>query len=96
MPEFKKKVDALFRMEGAWYACLDGKFDIKENKCNVLSFGINVDESFDDDVDSVYKCRIESFDPLTESPRFKTKRAKYPKFKKPFMLRSYLKNNLQC
>ena len=81
MPHLKKKVDALFRMEGAWYACLDGKLAIEENKCNVLSFGINVDESFDDDVDSIYKCRVESFDPFTESPRFKAIRARDPSLK---------------
>ena len=81
MPEFKKKVDALFRMEGAWYACLDDKLDIKPNECTVLSFGINVDESFDDDLDSMYKCRIESFDPFTESPRFQAIRAKDPTLK---------------
>jgi len=81
MPDFKKKVDALFRMEGAWYVCLDGKLDMKPNECKIISFGINVDESFDDDADSIYKCRVESFDPFTESPRFQAIRAKDPSLK---------------
>jgi len=81
MPQFKAKVHDLFRMEGAWFVCLDGKLDIKPNQCNILSFGINVDESFDEDVNSIYKCKIESFDPFTESPRFQEIRAKDPNLK---------------
>jgi hypothetical protein len=76
MPEFKKKVHDLFRMEGAWFACLDGKLGMKLNDCNILSFGINVDESFDEDLNSFYKCKIESFDPFTESDRFQAIRAR--------------------
>jgi len=47
----------------------DGVAPIK-NECVVLSFGINQDESFDVEIDSSYKCQIESFDPFIEGIRF--------------------------
>ena len=65
-----KKSDPLYRIEGGWFVCFDKGLEPIENRCNILSFGINTDYSFDEMIHDVYKCRIESFDPYYEAQKF--------------------------
>ena len=44
----KNAPNPLWRIDGAWFICLDASLNMEKNKkCNVLSFGINYDYSFD-------------------------------------------------
>ena len=52
------------RIEGAWYVCFDTGVEPEYDNCNVLSFGVNKDPSFDIEMNTVYKCQVESFDPF--------------------------------
>lgn len=67
----KKPHEPLARIDGAWYVCFDRNLAPVTNKCIVLSFGINEDESFDYEVNKHYGCRVHSFDPYVESSRFR-------------------------
>ena len=40
-------------IDGDRWICLDEKLDIQPNKCVVLSFGINNEWSFDDDIEKL-------------------------------------------
>ena len=61
----------LWRIDGAWFLCLDGNFNLnKFDECNVLSFGIHNDYSFDYHVNKKFKCNVHSFDPFTEDKLF--------------------------
>jgi len=52
--------------EGGWPICLD-YWNISERPiCNVFSFGINNDFSFDDEVYDRWRCKVYSFDPSME------------------------------
>ena len=51
---------------------------MKKNKCKVLSFGINHDPTFDIEIQKLYGCQIDSFDPFIEAKVFKDFRQKNP------------------
>jgi hypothetical protein len=75
--EYKKATsNALWRIDGAWFICLDGNLAPVENQCNVLSFGINNDYTFDEHIVDVYKCTVHSFDPFIEDIFFAQHRNK--------------------
>ena len=64
----RRAPDPLYRVDGAWFVCADTNlFDEDKNECTVLSFGINFDPSFDTEMATKYKCRVESFDPFIET-----------------------------
>ncbi|KAK7065261.1 hypothetical protein SK128_006595, partial [Halocaridina rubra] len=48
--------------DGLKYICMDPVFNIKPGNCNVLSFGINNEWSFDDEMDK-FGCKVYAFDP---------------------------------
>ena len=68
LPFAKHSMD---RVEGAWYVCFDKGVEVIENKCNIISFGVSSDESFDRAMNNDYGCRVESFDPYVENDFFK-------------------------
>jgi hypothetical protein len=61
----------LIRVEGGWFVCLDKRIQPNYKNCNVLSFGINTDESFDNEINKKFQCNVHSFDPFIEADRFK-------------------------
>ena len=65
-----KPENKLERTEGAWFVCFDGNLAPIKNDCNILSFGINTDESFDYEMNKDYGCSVHSFDPFIEAVRF--------------------------
>jgi hypothetical protein len=64
----------LWRIDGAWFVCLDKLSQLEMNNCTVLSFGIDHDYSFDHSIRYDYGCNIYSFDPFKEADIFKNKR----------------------
>jgi len=44
----------LYRIDGAWFTCLDKGFELIENTCTVFSFGISSDYSFDEKLNKQY------------------------------------------
>ena len=71
----KNAPNPLWRIDGAWFICLDGNLAIEKNKkCNVLSFGINHDYSFDLEMNKKFGCNVFSFDPFVEAKIFADKR----------------------
>ena len=70
----KSTSDKLWRIDGAWFICLDKQVKPKKNDCAVLSFGISGDSTFDVAMQQIYGCRVESFDPFAEAEEFKLKR----------------------
>ena len=62
--------DPLWRIDGAWFVCYDFGLAPNENECNILSFGINTDDSFDVEMNEKYGCNLFSFDPIIENDRF--------------------------
>ena len=62
----------LFRTEGSWFVCFDKGVAPIQDKCNIISFGVNRDESFDRVMNTKYGCRVESFDPYVEHDVFQT------------------------
>ena len=86
-PDFiRKKDDKLWRIDGAWFVCLDDHLNLQINNCNVLSFGINNDYTFDQEISIKYGCNIQSFDPFVEATLFKSIRASNPSFSESFSL----------
>lgn len=81
-----KPLDKLQRIDGSWFVCFDQKLAPVYNNCNILSFGINDDESFDLDMVNNYGCNVHSFDPFQEADRFSFIREKNPKLKNSFMI----------
>jgi len=71
----------LERFDGAWFVCFDGNLAPVLNKCTVLSFGIDWDDSFDFDINTEYGCTVHSFDPFKEATRFTKIREKNPELK---------------
>jgi hypothetical protein len=69
----------LFRIDGAWFVCFDHLVGPVKGACNVLSFGISSDESFDLEMNEKYGCNVHSFDPNIETTRFMNARAANPK-----------------
>ncbi len=65
-----KTNDPLWRIDGAWFVCFDAGLAPINNKCNILSFGIHEDDSFDFDFNQNYGCNVFSFDPFVEAKRF--------------------------
>ena len=74
------KVNKTWRIDGAWFLCTDDRLAIKKNDCNVLSFGIGDDFSFDEEIAFTYGCRIHSFDPFIETDYFARIRDENPKW----------------
>ena len=71
----KNAPNTFWRIDGAWFICLDGNLAIEKNKeCSVLSFGINYDYSFDLEMQQKYGCHVFSFDPFVEAKIFTDKR----------------------
>jgi hypothetical protein len=70
--------DALFRVDGAWFVCMDRLVRPYPNECTILSFGISSDESFDEAMNEKYKCHVHSFDPNIETSRFAHVRSSKP------------------
>ena len=60
----------LYRIDGAWFICLDGQLAPKKDDCNVLSFGISNDYSFDLEMNRDFGCSVFSFDPIVEADIF--------------------------
>jgi hypothetical protein len=86
-PDFiRKKDDKLWRIDGAWFVCLDGHLNLQINNCNVLSFGINHDYSFDREIAYKYGCKIQSFDPFVEADLFKSIRKSNSSYSDSFSL----------
>ncbi|CAL4158694.1 unnamed protein product [Meganyctiphanes norvegica] len=52
---------------GGKYVCIDEPFKFRAANCNVLSFGIAKDFSFDDQVET-YGCKVLAFDPTNNLP----------------------------
>lgn len=63
--------DELFRIDGAWFICLDQNLAPRQSECNVLSFGIFTDFLFDEQIRQLYDCNVHSFDPFKEAWLFK-------------------------
>ncbi|CAF0955903.1 unnamed protein product [Brachionus calyciflorus] len=81
-PEYLKNApDDLFRIDGAWFICLDHYAQPKKSQCNVLSLGINTDFTFDQEMRDSYDCNLYSFDPFVEDPFFTEIRNKKPELK---------------
>ena len=66
--------DDLYRIDGAWFVCMDDGFRLALNSCNILSFGINTDYQFDLEANQKYGCTVHSFDPFVEDRMFARKR----------------------
>ena len=61
----------LWRIDGAWFICLDAALKMEKNKkCNVLSFGISIDYTFDLEIQQKFGCNVFSFDPYYEAKKF--------------------------
>ena len=67
-------LDDLYRIDGAWFVCMDDGFRLELNSCNILSFGINTDYQFDQEANQKYGCTVHSFDPFVEDRMFARKR----------------------
>jgi hypothetical protein len=74
------------RVEGGWFVCLDKLIAPRKNDCNVLSFGINTDESFDYEMNNDFKCNVYSFDPIVEADRFQQIRNSNKNLKNSIMI----------
>lgn len=72
----KNSPHLLYRIDGAWFICLDGHLAPRNGTCNVISFGINDDFTFDEIMNSKYDCRVFSFDPYHEDKFFQNIRSK--------------------
>ena len=66
----------LYRIDGGWFACMDGQARLQKNKCTVLSFGVNHDFTFDQEASQDYGCLVHSFDPFIEDEFFTRLRKK--------------------
>jgi hypothetical protein len=67
-----------YRIDGGWFVCFDGQLNPVRGICNVLSFGINHDYTFDEIMEKDYGCHVYSFDPFVETKLFKSIRDKNP------------------
>lgn len=77
----KKSPHELWRIDGAWYICLDGQAKPQKSSCNVLSLGINHDYTFDSEMRYSFECNVFSFDPFVEADKFKQIRLSNPNLK---------------
>ena len=86
-PEYLKNAPhPLYRIDGAWFICLDGNLAPRKDNCNILSFGINHDFTFDEIMNKEYGCRVHSFDPFVEAGFFKDIRRKNKSLNKSSIL----------
>ena len=69
--------DPMYRIDGAWFICLDKKLFQKDD-CTIVSLGINQDPSFDNEIVNKFDCRVESFDPYIEADIFNKIRIRKP------------------
>ena len=76
----------LERFDGAWFVCFDGNLGPIKNDCNILSFGIDWDDSFDFDINNEYGCTVHSFDPFKEATRFTEIRKNNPQLKESLFI----------
>ena len=83
---YKPTNNKLLRYEGAWFVCFDGKLAPKSNDCNILSFGINNDPSFDYEINKDYGCSVHSFDPYIEADLFIGIRNSKPELRNSFII----------
>lgn len=74
----KNAPNPMYRLDGAWFICIDGQVNIRRQDCTVFSFGIHDDFSFDEEISRVYECRTFSFDPFHEAEFFRQFRANNP------------------
>lgn len=72
--------DSLFRIDGAWFICLDGGLAPQKGRCSIFSFGVNHDFSFDQAMNNDFGCRVFSFDPFVEDQFFEKIRSSNPNF----------------
>ena len=80
-------INPLWRIDEAWFVCYDtGLAPVKDN-CNVLSFGISYDETFDAEINEKYGCMVHSFDPFSEANRFTKIRDSSPSLKESYMIK---------
>jgi hypothetical protein len=54
-PPDKNDKNSKTRNDGSYFVCQDGEFKLKKGDCIVLSFGINLDDRFDEFVNQEYK-----------------------------------------
>lgn len=88
-PEYTSKTkDPLWRIDGAWFFCFDSRLKPVKNNCNILSFGINNDDTFDSEMNLNYGCVVHSFDPYVEHSRFKTIRDSKIELKDSFKIKA--------
>lgn len=71
----KNALHPLYRIDGAWFICFDDKLAPLKFNCNVLSFGINNDYTFDMEMNKDFGCNVFSFDPFIEADLFAKIRA---------------------
>ena len=77
----------LWRIDGSWFLCFDESLAPNKNRCNVLSFGVNTDESFDLEMNEKHGCNVYSFDPLIECERFSKIRKSHPSLTNSYKLK---------
>lgn len=65
------------RIDGGWDICVERKY-LTPGACQVYSFGINYDFSFDDEIAKQFDCAVHSFDPSMET-------VSYQRSTKPFV-----------
>ncbi len=74
-------------IKGAWYVCFDGHLKPQVNKCNIFSFGIRNDPSFDEAINTDYGCNVYSFDPYYEDISFtKIRQSNLPKLENSYII----------
>jgi hypothetical protein len=82
-----KTPEKLYRIEGAWFVCFDENVAPIENKCKVLSFGINDDDTFDKSISSDFGCQVDAFDPYVEYEFYRNIRSKNDQLKDKISLK---------
>jgi hypothetical protein len=56
-------------LKGAYFVCNDHSLNLIKSSCVVLSFGVNTNDAFDEDVNLKLDCHVHSFDPYVQPPR---------------------------
>ena len=52
----KNAPNKLWRIDGAWFICLDKNLRPKSSDCNVISLGVSRDFTFDKEMRDIYDC----------------------------------------
>ncbi|XP_033728372.1 methyltransferase-like protein 24 isoform X2 [Pecten maximus] len=63
------------RIDGGWDLCVEKQF-LTPGACQVYSFGINYDFTFDDEIAKEFDCKVHSFDPSMDQESYQ--RSKNP------------------